>query len=170
MRELTLPGVRSYELNILPDARGFFAEAFRQDWSEFIDENIFQANISYSFPGVVRAWHKHLRGQVDYFLVLKGSVTICAFDENTGHLAEVVGSDKKLTLIRIPGSYLHGTKTNGNEPSLTMYFVNRLYDSKSPDEIRKPWNDENIIPIEINGNIEDNRVGRPWDWFYPPYK
>ncbi len=56
-------GGRVYELRILPDGRGFFVEALRQDWNEFFDEEwIVQANVSYSYPGIVRAWHRHERG------------------------------------------------------------------------------------------------------------
>ncbi len=170
MKEYPLEGIRTYELNLIPDERGFFAEAIRQDWSEFIDEWISQSNLSYSFPGIVRAWHRHNRGQVDYFLVLKGALKICAYDEKSRGLCEIIGSEKKPSLIRIPGLYYHGSKTVSAEPSLTMYFVNRLYDYKNPDEERRPWNDPHIIPSEINGSKNNPRVNNPWDWFYPPYK
>ena len=170
MKELSLEGVRTYDINLIPDERGFFAEALRQNWNEFIDEWITQVNLSMSFPGMVRAWHRHNRGQVDYFLVIKGAMKICAYDEKTKRLAEVIGSGDKPTLIRIPGHYFHGTKTVSSEPSLTMYFVNRLYDYKNPDEERRPWNDPTIIPVEINGNKYDLRANKPWDWFYPPHK
>jgi dTDP-4-dehydrorhamnose 3,5-epimerase len=171
MKEYPLKGVRTNEINILPDERGFFAEALRQDWKEmFEDEWMTQVNVSSSYPGVVRAWHKHMRGQVDYFLVLKGAMKICAYEEETGKLAEVITSSEKPTIVRIPGKYLHGTKTVSNEPSLTVYFVTRLYDYKNPDEVRRPWNDQKIVPTEINGKKDDPRVGKPWDWFTPPHK
>ncbi len=171
MKEYPLKGVKTYELNILPDERGFFAEALRKDWKELLeDEWITQANISYSYPNIVRAWHKHQRGQIDHFLVLKGAMKICAYEEETGKMAEVIASGEKPTLVRIPGKYLHGTKTVSNEPSLTVYFVTKLYDYQNPDEIRRPWNDPTIIPTEINGKKDDPRVGKPWDWFHPPHK
>lgn len=170
MKEYPLAGVRTYEINILPDERGFFAEALRQDWRDFIDESIVQANLSYSYPNMIRAWHRHLRGQVDYFLVVNGAMKICAYDEETKRLAEVVGSQDKPMLIRIPGHYYHGYRTVSSEPSLTVYFTTRLYDYKNPDEERRPWNDPTIIPSEINGNKNDPRAKRPWDWFYPPHK
>jgi dTDP-4-dehydrorhamnose 3,5-epimerase len=171
MKEYPLKGVKTNEINILPDERGFFAEALRQDWKElFEDEWMTQVNVSSSYPGIVRAWHKHVRGQVDYFLVLKGAMKICAYEEETGKLAEVITSSEKPTIVRIPGKYLHGTKTVSNEPSLTVYFVTRLYDYKNPDEIRRPWNDQKIVPTEINGKKDDPRVGKPWDWFSPPHK
>lgn len=170
LKEYPLEGVTTREVNILPDERGFFAEAFRQDWKDFIDEWTAQVNLSYSYPGVVRAWHRHLRGQVDYFLVLKGAMKICAYDGDSNRLAEVVGSGKKPTLVRIPGHYWHGTRTVSSKPSLTVYFASRLYDYKNPDEERRPWNDPKIIPSEINGNKNDPRVGKPWDWLYPPHR
>jgi dTDP-4-dehydrorhamnose 3,5-epimerase len=171
MKEYPLRGVKTNEINVLPDERGFFAEALRQDWKEmFEDEWITQVNVSSSYPSIVRAWHKHVRGQVDYFLVLKGAMKICAYEEETGRLAEVIASGEKPTIVRIPGKYLHGTKTVSSEPSLTVYFVTKLYDYKNPDEIRRPWNDQKIVPTEINGKKDDPRVGKPWDWFSPPHK
>jgi len=171
MKEYPLEGVRVYELKILPDERGFFAEALRSDWKELLgDEWIVQVNLSYSYPGIVRAWHRHLRGQVDYFLVLRGAMKICAYDDETRKMVEIVASEKKPSIVRIPGKYWHGTKTVSNEPSLTVYFVTRLYDYENPDEHRRPWNDPTIVPSEINGRKDDPRVGKPWDWFRPPHK
>ena len=171
MKEYALKGVKTYEIKILPDERGFFAEALRTDWKEFLeDEQITQTNLSYSYPNVVRAWHKHTRGQIDHFLVIKGAMKICAYDEETGKMAEVIASDKKPTVMRIPGKYLHGTKTVSNEPSLLVYFVNRVYDYRNPDELRRPWDDQSIVPTEINGKTDDPRVGKPWDWFLSPHK
>lgn len=170
VKEYPLAGIRVKEINMIPDERGFFAETFRQDWKDYVDEWIVQTNLSFSYPNMVRAWHKHLRGQVDYFLVIKGAMKICAYEENTGKLVEIIGYGNKLTLVRIPGHYLHGTRAVGSEPALLVYFVNRLYDYNSPDEERVPWNDPKIIPAEINGNKHDPRVGKPWDWFYPPHK
>lgn len=169
-KEYPMQGIRTYELNILPDERGFFAEALRQDWQDFIDEWIVQVNLSRSYPNVVRAWHKHLRGQVDYFLVIEGAVKICAYDEETRELVEIIGSSDKPMLIRVPGNYWHGTRTVSNEPSLTVYFVSKLYDYKAPDELRRPWNDPGIVPSQINGSKNDPRVNQPWDWLYLPYK
>jgi dTDP-4-dehydrorhamnose 3,5-epimerase len=171
MKEYPLKGVKVQEINIIPDERGFFAEALRQDWKDLIEEEwIVQANISYSYPNIVRAWHKHEKGQVDYFLVLKGAMKICAYEEETGRMVEIIASGEKPSIVRIPGKYLHGTKTVSNTPSLTVYFVTKLYDYKSPDEKRRPWNDPKIIPTEINGKKDDPRVGKPWDWFQPPHK
>ena len=87
MKEYTLEGVKTYPINILPDERGFFSEALRADWKEFLgDEQIQQINLSYSYPNIIRAWHKHTRGQIDHFLVLQGCMKICAYDQKTGKM------------------------------------------------------------------------------------
>jgi len=80
MMEYALKGVRTEEITIRPDERGYFTEALRQDAKELLEGDwIVQANVSYSYPNIVRAWHKHVKGQVDYFLVLKGAMKICAY-------------------------------------------------------------------------------------------
>jgi len=170
-----LEGLQAYDIKILPDERGFFSEALRQDWRELLgDEWIAQVNLSYSYPGVVRAWHRHLRGQVDYFLVIEGAMKICAYDDEEratkGYLAEVMASEDRPQIVRIPGHYWHGTKTVGHKPSLSVYFVTRLYDHNNPDEERRPWNDATIVPAAINGKVDDPRVGKPWDWFVVPHR
>jgi dTDP-4-dehydrorhamnose 3,5-epimerase len=171
VKNYPLEGVKVYELKVILDERGFFAEALRQDWNEFFNgEWIVQANLSYSYPGIVRAWHRHERGQIDYFLVVKGAMKICAYDEESKRMVEIIGSEHKPSIIRIPGKYWHGTKTISDIPSVTIYFVTRLYDYKNPDELRRPWNDPTIVPTEINGRKDDPRVGKPWDWFTPPHK
>ena len=98
------------------------------------------------------------------------SMKICAFDEKTRKLVEVIASQDKPMLTRIPGHYLHGTKAISDDPSVTIYFTTKLYDYSNPDEERLPWNESAIVPSEINGNKNDVRVNQPWDWFYPPYR
>ena len=175
VKELNLPGVRIADLARFPDERGIFTEIMRMDWRELLEEDsILQANLSVTYPGIVRAWHRHRRGQVDYFLVVKGSIKVCAYDDEEGsptkaHLVEVVLSDNRMQILRVPGKYWHGFKAIGPEPAYLVYFVNRLYDYENPDEERRPWNDPHIIPKKINGK-DDSRCGKPWDWLAPPYR
>jgi len=149
------------------DERGFFAEAARKDWNDIFGEKwISQANLSKSYPGIIRAWHRHARGQIDYFMVLQGAMKIVAYDDNEksntyGKIVELVGSEERLQIIKVPGHYWHGTKTIGDRPSLTIYFVNNPYDYAFPDEERRPWNHSSII---------DPKTRQPYDWNSPPHK
>jgi dTDP-4-dehydrorhamnose 3,5-epimerase len=164
---MVLPGVRVYDVKKFPDERGFFSEILREDWADFFGgDHVVQANLSMSYPGIIRAWHRHLRGQSDYFVVVRGSMKICAYDDDpasptNGQLDEIVASSERLQVVRVEGKYWHGTKTVGSEPSLTVYAVNRLYDYKDPDEERRQWNDPKVI---------DPRTKLPFDWNRPPHK
>jgi len=156
-----LEGVKVYDLKKHLDERGFFTEVLRQDWIEFLgNDKVVQASLSMSQPGVVRAWHRHVRGQVDYLVVINGTVKIAAYDDlngspTRGKIVEVVASEEQLRAVRIPGFYWHGTKNIGSRPSTTLYFFTRLYDYANPDEERRPWNDTSII---------DPRMNQPYDW------
>jgi dTDP-4-dehydrorhamnose 3,5-epimerase len=166
-----LEGIRIKPINRFPDERGFFCEVMRKDWKDFFaQDNVSQANFSFTFPGMIRAWHRHLKGQTDYFLAVRGAIKICAFDEKTQELNEVVSSALNLQVVRMPGHYWHGFKALGDESAMLVYFTTNMYDYQSPDEERRAWNDPTLIPKIINGKTEDARVGIPWDWNYPPHK
>ncbi len=166
-----LNGIRFKLITRFSDERGFFTEVMRKDWTElFGEDNVVQANLSSTYPNIVRAWHRHLKGQTDYFLVLKGSAKIGVYDEKSGELDEIISSALDLRVVRVPGNYWHGFKAFGNETTLLLYFTTRMYDSADPDEERRPWNDPTLIPKSINGKKDDPRVGKPWDWNYPPNK
>ncbi|MCI4331479.1 MAG: dTDP-4-dehydrorhamnose 3,5-epimerase family protein [Thermoplasmata archaeon] len=162
-----LPGVKVHDLTRLPDERGSFTEILRTDWGELLGEDRpEQLNLSMSFPGMIRAWHRHARGQVDYFIVVRGTMKICAYDDapgspTQGQVDEIVASSERPQVVRIPGHYWHGTKGLGTEPALTVYLVNRLYDRAHPDEERRSWNDPAIL---------DPRTRAPFDWNRPPHR
>ena len=163
-----LKGINIKPIKRLADEKGSFTEILRMDWQDlFAGEKISQANISVTYPGIVRAWHKHLRGQTDYLIALEGTMKICAFDEKTEELDEIISSGQDIQVVSMPGHYWHGFKALGNEPAMLLYFTTRLYDYATPDEERRPWNDPTIKPKSINGKTNDPRVGKTWDWNKP---
>jgi dTDP-4-dehydrorhamnose 3,5-epimerase len=166
-----LKGIIIKPLKRFNDERGSFTELMRKDWKDILNEDsLIQANFSVSYPGIIRAWHRHLRGQTDHFIVLKGALKICAYDQETKELNEIVSTGQNPQVVRVPGHYWHGFKVVSNETAWLLYFTTKLYDYDKPDEKRRPWNDETLVPECINGKKDDPRVGKPWDWNYPPYK
>jgi dTDP-4-dehydrorhamnose 3,5-epimerase len=172
-----IDGIRIFEGKKNLDERGYFAELFREDAREFLaEDHIAQINLAYSYPGIIRAWHRHNMGQNDYFVCLNGSIKVCAFDDRrdsptNGELDEIVLSGKeRLQIVRVVGRCWHGYKVVSSEPALVIYGVTRLYDPKGPDEERRPWNDQTIDPTSINGKKDDPRVGKRYDWNYLPHK
>jgi len=166
-----LKGIIIKPLKRFNDERGSFTEILREDWKDLLaEQSPVQANFSTTYPGIIRAWHRHLRGQTDYFIVLKGTLKICVYDEETMELDEIIATGQDPQMVKIPGHYWHGFKVIGNETALLVYFTTKLYDYKNPDEKRRPWNDPKINPKSINGKKDDPRVSKPWDWNYLPYK
>jgi len=166
-----LGGIKIKPLKRHFDERGSFTEIMKKNWKEILREDEFvQANLSISYPGIIRAWHRHRRGQVDYFICLKGTIKICAYDDETKELTEIISTGQIPQIVRVLGKYWHGFKVIGKEQAWLLYFVNKLYDNENPDEERRPWNDPTIIPKSINGRTDDPRVGKPWDWLAAPHK
>jgi dTDP-4-dehydrorhamnose 3,5-epimerase len=166
-----LPGLMIKQLRRTPDERGSFTEIFRKDWKDLLGQDIaVQTNLSTTYPGIIRAWHRHQRGQVDYFLALKGTIKIGIFDDKSSELDEVISTGQNLQVVRVPGQFWHGFMAVGNKTAMLLYFTTNLYDSANPDEERRAWNDKTLIPKSINGKKDDPRVGKSWDWNYPPHK
>ena len=154
-------GVKTLIPNVNYDERGFVTEIFRSDWIEFFDGIIpKQVNLSSSKPGVIRAWHRHNRNQIDYFLVKKGKMKICIYDGNKesktfGALVEISAGEDEFKIVKVPGHFWHGTKTISDTPSETIYFLTNLYNYENPDEERLDWNDPSII---------DPKTKKPYKW------
>ena len=170
-----IKGIEVREVKKLIDERGFFAEIMRSDWTDIFKDTLVQINFSCSYPGIIRAWHRHNKSQVDHFIVIDGKIKLNAYDDmkgsNTfGELDEIIISDEILKIVRIPGYLWHGFKAIGTRKVKLLYGVNRLYNYNVPDEERRPWNDPTIIPLSINGRRDDPRVGKTYDWNHPPHK
>ena len=166
-----IDGLRVREIKKNVDERGYFAELLREDWNDFLgNDRIVAFSISYSHPGVIRAWHRHARGQNDYVLCIRGSIKECAFDDTEGSKTRgeldelVLNGDGELKIARIVGSCWHGYKVIGPEPATVLYGVTKLYDYDKPDEQRRPWDDRSVVPTSINGKTDDPHSGRPYDW------
>jgi len=146
-----IDGVETHELQVNADERGHLVEVFREDW-DLYDPAPAMSYYSMSYPGVVRAWHKHLRGQVDHFVCPTGRIKVGIYDDRDdsptqGDLDTFVIGEHDQQVIRIPGDCWHGFKTIGNEPAFLLNFPTKLYDYEDPDEERLPP-DTDAIPLD----------------------
>jgi len=154
-------GVQKITPILHKDGRGFLGEIFRQDWNDILPEfTPKQLLISQSKPGIVRAWHRHVRNQTDLIFVRKGILKICVYDgdknsKSFGQLVEIISNSESSELIKIPGHLWHGTKNISNETSEIIYLINNLYDYENPDEERLDSNDPSIV---------DPKTHKPFDW------
>jgi dTDP-4-dehydrorhamnose 3,5-epimerase len=146
-----IQGVEVRDLQVNADERGHLVEVFREDW-DLYDPEPAMSYYSMSYPGVVRAWHRHDRGQVDHFVCPKGRLKVGIYDDREdsqtrGDLDTFVIGEHSQQVVRIPGDCWHGFKALGDEPAFLINFPTNLYDYEDPDEQRLPP-DTDEIPLD----------------------
>lgn len=158
MNLLPFPKENIIDLKLNVDKRGFTTELLREDWfrepQKGFTFHIRQCLLSASYRGVVRAWHRHKRGQDDYMTVIEGAslVVYVGKDGNFYHHFLLANS---MQVIKVPGHLWHGTKALGAKDTYTIYHMNQLYDYENPDEERLPYYGNPINPLIKNFPWED---------------
>ena len=128
------------------DERGYLAELLRAD--EPIFSGFGQANLTLTYPGVVKAWHYH-KLQDDLWVCASGMIRAAMYDLREGsptyrQTQEVYLGEYNPILLRIPVGVAHGYKVVGNQPALLIYFVTTPYNREQPDEYRIAWDSPDI--------------------------
>lgn len=146
-----IAGVEVRELQVNVDERGHLVEVFREDW-DLYDPEPAMSYYSLSYPGIIRAWHRHTRGQIDHFICPQGRIKVGIYDEREdspteGELNTFVIGEHNQQAIRIPGDCWHGFKVVGDERAMLLNFPTNLYDYEDPDEKRLPY-DTDRIPLD----------------------
>jgi dTDP-4-dehydrorhamnose 3,5-epimerase len=146
-----IEGVEVRDLQVNADERGHLVEIFREDW-ELYDPDPAMSYYSMSYPGVVRAWHRHDQGQIDHFICPKGRIKVGIYDDREesatrGDLDTFVIGEHNQRVVRIPGDCWHGFKAIGDEPAFLVNLPTNLYDYENPDEERLPP-DTDDIPLD----------------------
>lgn len=152
--------VKVKELQVNADERGHLTELWREDWEFYAGED--EPAMSYfseTYPGIIRAWHRHHRGQLDHFVVLRGKIKVGIYDDRQdsptqGELETHILGEGNMNAIRVPGNCWHGFKAVGDERALLVNFPTNLYDYEDPDEERLPYDTDEI----------------PLDWEEPPHE
>ena len=138
-----IDGVRTKQLKLIPDERGFLMEILRSDDEMFVQFG--QVYVTVAFPGVVKAWHRH-RKQYDNWVVLGGMAKIVLYDDREGSSTQgeinefFLGSYNRM-MVRIPPLIWHGFKCIGEKEVLILNCPSELYNYKEPDEQRLPAHD-----------------------------
>ncbi len=141
-----IPGVELKPLVRHADDRGYLAELLRAD--EPIFSGFGQANITVTYPGIVKAWHYH-RMQDDLWVCLSGMIRVGLYDMREGSptfgkTEQIFMGDHNPSLVKIPVGVAHGYRVVSNVPAMLLYFVTTPYDREKPDEYRIPWDSPDI--------------------------
>ena len=145
-----IEGVQVKPLKVVPDERGWLMEILRADDAELFTR-FGQVYVSATYPGVVKAWHRHRR-QTDTFACIAGMVKLVLVDTRDGSptldmVNEFFLGVHNPMVVQVPKLVYHGWKGISPEPSLVVNVPDEPYDHTDPDEQR----------IDPHGTL-------PYDW------
>jgi dTDP-4-dehydrorhamnose 3,5-epimerase len=141
-----IEGVKIKILKYIPDERGKLLEILRSD--DEIFEKFGQVYITTAYPGVIKAWHSH-KFQDDNLTCIKGMAKIVLCDLRKGSptykkINEFFAGEYNPVLIHIPRLVWHGFKCLSEEECIVLNIPTNVYNYESPDELRLPFNTEEI--------------------------
>jgi len=144
-----IDGVKTKKLKVLPDERGRLMEILRADDDLFLKFG--QVYMTTTYPGVVKAWHKHEK-QTDNLACVQGVIKLAIYDprEKSPTFKEInqfyIGVHNPL-LVQIPPGVYHGWMCVSEVEAIVINIPTEVYNYEHPDEHRlDPY--ENDIPYD----------------------
>ncbi len=139
-------GVKTKTLRVIPDDRGWLAEILRRDDELF--EEFGQVYVTATYPGVVKAWHRHDK-QTDNIACVAGMIKLVLYDGRTGSpsfgdINEFHLGVHHPTLVQVPAGVYHGWTCVSAGEALVVNVPTRPYDYARPDEQRLDPHDNDI--------------------------
>jgi dTDP-4-dehydrorhamnose 3,5-epimerase len=133
-----IQGVKIKKLKVVPDERGRLMEVLRRDDELF--QNFGQVYLTTTYPGVVKAWHKHEK-QTDNIVCVAGMIKMALYDGRPGsptfkELNEFYLGAHNLMLLQVPAGIYHGWKCVSQEEALIINVPTEMYNREHPDEQR----------------------------------
>jgi len=149
-----IEGVIIKELKKWTDERGWLAETFRNDETDY---RVAMSYLSMTNPGVKRGPHEH-KLQSDFFVFAgPGEFDLYLWDNRDGSATKGeslklrVGESNPVSVI-VPPGVVHGYKCVSEIPAFSINFPDKLYKGEGKveevDEIRWESNEESPFVIE----------------------
>lgn len=143
-----IKGVKIKKLNKNKDKRGWLAEIYRDDETDFKPA---MSYVSLTKPGIIRGPHEH-KEQADLFVFIgPGDFEVHLWDKK-GEYIKIEAGESNPSFIIVPPGVVHGYKCVSNIDGLCINLPDKLYKGKDKkeeiDEIR--WEDDLNSPYKIN--------------------
>ncbi len=133
-----IEGVKIKRLRVIPDERGRLMEILRRDDDLF--QNFGQVYMTTTYPGVVKAWHKHEK-QTDNIVCVAGMIKMALYDGRADsptfkEVNEFYLGIHNPMLVQVPAGIYHGWMCVSQEEALIVNLPTETYDYEHPDEQR----------------------------------
>lgn len=125
MSYLSIKEVFPRYYNLVSDKRGFFSELIRSG-------SIGQVSYSTTFPGETRGDHFHTR-KIERFSIINGKSIIKIRKINSNEIIEFKLEGKTPSYVDIPVWHTHNITNIGDEPLVTVFWINEFYNQDDPD-------------------------------------
>lgn len=131
-----IDGVRIHPLKRIPDERGTVMHMLRCDDPHF--ERFGEIYFSTVYPGVIKAWHLHIRMTLNYAVIV-GNVKLVLHDDREasptrGEIQEIYLGQDNYQLVTIPPHVWNGFKCLGQDRAIVANCSTEPHD---PDEIQR---------------------------------
>jgi dTDP-4-dehydrorhamnose 3,5-epimerase len=145
-----IDGVKVKKLRVIPDGRGRLMEILRGDDDLFLKFG--QVYMTTTYPGVVKAWHKHEK-QADNIACVAGMIRMALYDGRPGsptfkEINEFYLGVHNPSLVQVPPGVFHGWMGVSPEEAVIINIPTEPYDRDHPDEQR----------------LDPHRNDIPYDW------
>ena len=141
-----IDGVKIKKLRVIPDQRGRLMEILRND--EDLFQKFGQVYLTTTYPGVVKAWHKHEK-QADNIACVAGMIRMAIYDGRPGsptfkEIDEFYLGVHNPLLVQVPSGVYHGWMAVSPEEAVIVNIPTEAYDREHPDEQRLDPHDNDI--------------------------
>ena len=141
-----IDGVKIIKLRVIPDDRGRLMEILRRDDGLF--QKFGQVYMTTTYPGVVKAWHKHEK-QADNIACVAGMIKMALYDGRPGSPTHKQVNEFYLgvhnpVLVQVPSGVYHGWMGMSPEEAVIINIPTEPYDREHPDEQRLDPHDNDI--------------------------
>jgi len=141
-----IDGVKTKPLAVRPDERGRVMEILRRDDGLFL--RFGQVYMTTTYPGVVKAWHKHEK-QADNIACVAGMIKMALYDgrpgsPTRGEVNEFTLGVHNPMLVQVPPGVHHGWMGVSLEEAVIINIPTEPYDRDNPDEQRLDPHDNDI--------------------------
>jgi len=149
-----IKGVVIKRLNKYEDQRGWLAEIYRSDETDY---QPVMSYVSATKPGVIRGPHEHVAQSDCFVFVGPGDFELHLWDrregsKTKGEYMKFKAGESNPIMVVVPPGVVHGYKCISKAPAYCINLPDKLYKGKDKkeevDEIR--WEDRENSPYKIN--------------------
>jgi dTDP-4-dehydrorhamnose 3,5-epimerase len=135
-------------MSVVEEEEDYFVELLRLDQKGdlvgFPGFRLAQVNRVKMYPGTIKAWHLHLKQDEIWCVTPHSHLLVGLWDVRSdsptkGKVMRLVLGEGKTQLLYIPSGVAHGSSIVSSKKVEMLYFVNKTFNIKDPDELRLPW-------------------------------